>query len=361
MFTRSRKAADVRDSFLYFRDMEKRIRITEIIEETADTKTFVFETADSEAFPYQAGQFITLVFPRLLGEDARRNYSLSSAPGIDDKLSFTVKRIPNGEYSRRMIDHLKVGDELQTIGASGYFTLPEKLPGQVVFLAAGSGITPVLPLIKILLVKSDCQVVLIYSNPSKTRTIFYDALTRLANEFPTRLTIEFLFSNAQHLNKARLTKGSLDLLLKKYVTKKTETLFYLCGPFEYMRMATVVLLTEGVPTENIRKENFVVLKPVMRDEPADKHEHTVVVNINKTRYVFITQFPVSILQQAKIMNVPIPYSCESGQCGTCAATCKAGQVWMSHNEVLTEKDLASGRVLTCTGFAVGGDVSLEIN
>src|SRR6476661_2307734 len=102
----------------------KKLRVVDIISETADTKSFVFECIDGK-IDYKAGQFLTLVFKKFNGEEARRSYSISSSPELDELLTITVKRISNGEFSRYMNDRLTPGDELQTIGASGFFILPE--------------------------------------------------------------------------------------------------------------------------------------------------------------------------------------------------------------------------------------------
>src|SRR5262249_15928737 len=152
-----------------------------------------------------------------------------------------------------------------------------------------------------------------------------------------------------------------EVLIKKYDLHRFEnTLYYLCGPYDYMRMASIVLQTEGVPAKYILKENFDIVKPPQREQPADKDPHRVELRMKRQVHRFTTQYPETILQQAKKLDIPIPYSCESGQCGTCAATCITGKVWMWNNEVLVESEMAKGRVLTCTGYPVGGDVILEI-
>lgn len=340
------------------------VRIRDIHTETNQAKTFYLETTDGTPLVYKAGQFITFVFPRQDRPENRRSYSYSTAPGIDPIPAITLKRVPNGEYSRWFIDHAKVGDTLLSIGSAGYFTLPEDLKSyrQLFLIAAGSGITPVFSLLKdVLKNHPELPVVLIYSNRNTLSTIFYKELKALEEKYAGRLTIEFLFSSSADLTRARLGKWLLEVLLKKYaVSPFDQTLYYLCGPYDYMRMASIVLQTEGVPPENIRKENFAIVRPKQREEPSDKDPHLVEVRMNGEVYRFTTQYPETILQQAKKSGIQIPYSCESGQCGTCAATCVAGKVWMWNNEVLVDSEVAKGRVLTCTGFPVGGDVILEI-
>jgi ferredoxin-NADP reductase len=339
------------------------LRITGIRIETADCKTFFLEPVTHEPLVYKAGQFLTFVFAKPLTED-RRSFSISSTPLLDEPLSVTIKKIPNGEYSRKLVDHARLGDELVTIGAGGFFTLPAGPPAyrQVFFIAAGSGITPILPLMKTVLhTQPDVQVVLIYSNRNKESTIFYEPLQQLSVTFAGRLKIEWLFSTSLNLARARLGKWLLGQLLSEYSTSSLHnTHFYLCGPFDYMRMATIQLLEDGVPIENIRKENFTYLEPVVKVEPPDKGSHHIEIHLQNAVHHIEAHYPQSILQAAKQAGIILPYSCQTGRCGSCAATCTAGKVWMSYNEVLLDEEIARGRVLTCTGHAVFGDVTLKI-
>src|SRR5579871_2788704 len=153
----------------------QQLTIVSIIEETLDTKSFVLKPK-GDALEYRPGQFITVIHPAMPHE--RRSYSLSSHPTLDRNLRITVKRIANGAYSRWLFDHAKVGDKIETIGASGFFTLPDELDEQstCIFLAAGSGITPVLSLLKETLFIRKRRAVLVYSNRSEADTIFHDQL-----------------------------------------------------------------------------------------------------------------------------------------------------------------------------------------
>jgi ring-1,2-phenylacetyl-CoA epoxidase subunit PaaE len=282
---------------------------------------------------------------------------------LGEPLTITVKRIDNGAFSRFLFDHCKVGSSLYTIGPSGFFTLPEDLSSirSICLFAAGSGITPVFPLLKHVLHRHpNLKVYLVYSNHSRENTIFYKDIEHLTGEFPEQLTVEFLFSNAKNLYKARLGK----FLVEEYIDRwfhldKERTLFYLCGPHDYMQMITITLLREGIPADNIRKEIFNTIKPKIRDLPPDQDTHRVIARYQGEDHSFDVRFPVSILAEAKRQGILLPYSCEAGKCGTCAATCVEGKVWMSYNEVLLDKELAKGRVLTCTGFPIGGDIVIE--
>ncbi len=337
--------------------------ITSIKEETPGVKTFTITYEDGSAIPYSAGQFITFAFTHH-GKEERRSFSISSCPVLNEPLSFTVKRIDNGAYSRLLTDRAAIGDKLYTTGATGLFTIPQNIGEyrQVFFFAAGIGITPVFSLIKTLLhTRPGLQVVLIYSNRSREEVVFYNELQALVEKIPDNFKVEFLYSNSFNLARARLSKALLPVLLDEYITApKKEVLFYICGPFAYMRMAILTLEEQGIHDEHIRKENFNTNdRQVKKIEPPDKATHTATVKHGGKEYTFPVVYPDTILQAAKKAGLPLPYSCEVGRCGSCAARCTKGKVWLSYNEVLMDIDLKHGSILTCVGHPVDGDVTIE--
>jgi len=340
----------------------KKVRISAIRQETANVKTFVLEQADGQPLQYAAGQFITFVF-KLAAKEERRSYSLSSSPALNEPAAITVKRVVNGIYSRHLIDKAKVGDELDTIGAAGLFTLPANVNDyeQVFFLAAGIGITPIFSLIKTLLyTNSHLKITLVYSNRTTQDAVFHTELQILAGRFANRFTIEYLYSTAFDLQRARLSKWLLPTLLQQHAqAEKSKLLFYLCGPFSYMRMVGWSLEEQGISTENIKKENFnTEVRPAKILTPPDITAHTVHLYLQGKQYDFVSSYPDTILQAAKKQGIALPYSCETGRCGSCAMLCTRGKVWLSYNEVLTDADIAKGLTLTCTGYPVNDDVTL---
>jgi ferredoxin-NADP reductase len=341
----------------------KTLKVLDIISETSDTKSFVLECPDGR-IDYKAGQFLTFVFKKITGEESRRSYSISSSPELDEPLTITVKRIINGEYSRYLNDRLQTGDSLQTIGASGFFVLPEH-PQQYkrfIFLAAGSGITPVYALIKsVLKLHPSVRVLLIYSNTSIQNSIFVNQLHQLQSKYAGNLHIEFLFSRSADAFSSRLTPESLEMFMEMHnVPYGDLSLFYVCGPAGYMRMITYRLTTLGVKPDRIKKEIFHIQHPTVRPEPPDTKPHTVSLMRNNEQFTFSVQYPLTILQAAKLLDIHIPYSCESGQCGTCTAKCVKGTVWMAQNEVLLDEEIRNGIILTCTGYPIHGDVTIKI-
>lgn len=340
--------------------MTYRLTIQSIVQETSDTKSFYLKEKEGK-LAYLPGQFLTLLLPG--HENIRRSYSLSSHPQLDTFLRITVKRIANGEYSRWLFDTARKGDEIETIGASGFFTLPDHLESDttILLLGAGSGITPLFSLLKQILYFQKQRVVLIDSNRSPADALFLDQLGALRQEFPNRLHIEFLFSNNKNLLRARLSKSLLSELIRTLLPTTIRTLVYLCGPRDYMQMALITLINENISHENIRTELFNTEKPRVKELPPDTEAHAVTIKYLGKQHVLTVKYPNSILQTAQLAGIALPYSCEAGRCGTCAATCTKGKIWMSRNEVLLDKEINKGRILTCTGYPVGGDAEVLIN
>jgi ring-1,2-phenylacetyl-CoA epoxidase subunit PaaE len=336
--------------------------IENIREEARNFKTFTFR--DGHSIKYESGQFITLV-DNSGKDEIRRSYSIISSPAWNEPLAIAVKRIDNGFFSRKLVDNAKAGDQVFTTGAGGFFRLPENIESfeHIYFFAAGSGIAPTLSLIKTVLHDHrDIFVFLVYSNPSIGSAAFYDLLKELEHDHPHQLQIHFLFSSEADLRKARLNRELLLEFLTINQFNRNETLFYTCGPENYMRMIIFLLLEEGFPAENIKKEDFNPgNKKLIHRTPPDKNTYEVLLELKGSSFHFAVPYPDTILQAAKKIKLNLPYSCETGKCGSCAAICKSGNVWLSNNEVLTDKDLDKGLILTCTGHPQMGDVILKID
>jgi ferredoxin-NADP reductase len=338
------------------------VKIARVIRETFDTSSFVLEPVD-HSFHATSGQFITFVLRSHTGREIRRSYSLSSSPELGEPMTVTIRRIPNGEISRYFLDRVKEGDVFNTVGASGLFTLPDNIRAykNVLFFAAGSGITPVYSLLKTVLhLHAGVHAILIYSSRNTADTIFYEQLRELQKKFPERLEVHLLFSVSADLTRSRLTPALLENFLYSGVPHFRDALHYVCGPTDYMRMVQYTLSSLGVAAAQIKREIFFIQRPTAIAIPPDTEEHTVHIVAGTQTHSVLVKYPVTILQAAKSGNIPLSYSCENGQCGTCVAECLQGEVWMSRNEILLPGEVAKGRVLTCTAYPVNGDVTIKI-
>lgn len=329
------------------------LRVEAIKWEIADTATFFLSELSGQKVNYRAGQFITLVFDHR-AEELRRSYSISSSPN-EDLLTITIKRVSNGELSRFLLTHAKVGDIWNATEPAGRFVLSgyedEK---DIFFFAAGSGITPVFSQLKYILNRDgQSKLHLIYSNRNKQSILFETELDALQKQHAERLNIIHLLSDdGQRLNNVgveRLVNEQVNFNLQK-------ALFYLCGPFDYMRMVRLTLIFMGIPGAHIRKENFVLDTITVAASKTTFAPHKIRIELGGETYDITTGENQSILQAALQNHIPLPYSCRAGICSSCSAKCKSGTVVMTNNEVLTDADLTEGWVLTCTGYAMGDDV-----
>ncbi|MBA9077801.1 flavin reductase family protein [Rufibacter quisquiliarum] len=339
------------------------LTITNIREEAPGVKTFEFGADDGKKITYEPGQFLTLVFWEG-GQEVRRSYSITSAPALGEPLTIGVKRIANGLVSRMLIDQATVGEQLITAGASGFFTLPANFSHyrQVYFWAAGSGITPIFSLLKTLLFTApEISVVLVYSNQSPEVALFRQELEQLHQQHGERFTLILLFSNARRLDQARLHRDLLKKLVRQTLkVSVAEILCYVCGPLDYRRLCLYGLRELQVPLENIKQEVFTPLRVASVLAPPDTQAHEVTLRVRGQAHQFLVQYPETILQAARRFGVAMPFSCEAGICGNCSALCEQGEVWMANNEVLTQRQLAQGKVLTCVGYPLGGPVVLSM-
>lgn len=327
--------------------------LTDIIANTADTKTLYFRQVEGPSISYQAGQFLTFIFNNQTGT-FRRSYSLSSSPDIGEPLSITVKRIENGEASTLLTRHSKPGDIFTVLPPAGLFkiTPSASFTRSVFMFAAGSGIAPVFAMIKSLLYKEPLsKVILVYSNRSEDSTIFLHELKQLQHQFPKQLFIWWLFSTSKDLMRARLNSNLIDMVLRKEEINGTK-LAFVCGPYDYMENTVITLLTAGFKPDEIRKEQFVI-EHTTTDNFEFKNKETFDIRVQQNNGGVINfQVPpaTTILQAALHAGIELPYSCMAGKCSACSVTCIQGEAKMSYNEVLTEQELNQGRILTCTGY-----------
>jgi ferredoxin-NADP reductase len=328
------------------------LKVEAIKWELPDTATFFFKDISGERVPYQAGQFITLIFNHH-DEEIRRSYSLSSSPE-EELLAITVKRLENGEISRFLLLKVKVGDILNAVEPAGRFTITKFEAGKDIFLfAAGSGIVPIYSQLKYILNRpGKSRLILIYGNQHESAVLFRDELESLRLKNRERFSIIHLLSSEGN----RLNNLMVEQLVRQHIKYKlADAEFYTCGPSVYMRMIRLTLIYMGIEPVQVRKENFVLETiPVAAGLKTFSPRRIRIHFINET-YDLLVGENQSILQAALQNNIPLPYSCRMGDCSTCAALCKNGRVEMVKNDVLTDADLAKGWILTCTGHPLTDD------
>jgi ring-1,2-phenylacetyl-CoA epoxidase subunit PaaE len=345
------------------------LRITEISKQPGNNVFIQLAPTDGVMPIYEAGQFLTVQFENN-GKEIRRSYSICSSPAVDEPLAIAVKLVENGEISKLLHHKTAPGDILTVLPPNGLFTYhPEKEIKRTVFLfAAGVGITPVFSILKTALSAEDhTHIVLIYSNRSQSSTLFYDELMDWQQRYPDRLKLIFLFSDAKRLQFARLNSFLLQELVAAHLQyDQSDALCYTCGPIDYMVVCRISLLAAGYRLDQIKKETYFIPEDEADDddttekEVADKNTYTVVLEFNHDIYQLEVPYYKRILQVALEHHINVPYSCRAGICGSCVATCTSGQVRMDYNEILTDQEIAQGRVLICTGHPTANNTRIVI-
>ena len=334
------------------------LRITGIVQETAEAASFLLEDITGNRIVYKPGQFLTLIFNHGLHE-VRRSYSISSPPGYDRQVRITVKRVHNGEISRLLLDHYHTGDIIRAALPAGMFVLDDNKEGKtrdIFFLAAGSGISPVFSLLTGILHNiRNTSVILAYQNHSEKETIFRSELEGITEKFADRFKwYDFVsYPEAGGHSSMRLNNEILEALIPAATRyRPADTVFFICGPPSFMRMCQFTILLMGYKAAQIKKEYFVINTPPPPPLIVNPVERMVKVEGTGEDIYFTTVYPRTILESALEKGIALPYSCRGGRCSTCVAKCARGEVVMSMNDVLTEADIREGLVLTCVGYAV---------
>ncbi|MDN4165217.1 iron-sulfur cluster-binding domain-containing protein [Cytophagales bacterium LB-30] len=308
---------------------------------------------------YQAGQFITLFLPDQ--EEIRRSYSLSSQPE-EAYWRITVKRTPNGYFSRLLFD-LPLGAKLMAQVPRGQFVLPDLLPSSLCFIAAGSGISPVFPLVQKALAHKETEVALLYSFTTQSKAVFLEELKALKQQYGQRFSL-FLFPSQPSDGSLPLRLSNLrleNLLLTEWnIRSKAQALFYLCGPLDFMRMVQMTLRFLGVEKEAIIKEQFTFPEVQVQRAPLQLNAKVTMEKTNGEKQEWSVTPNQSIWEAAKNQGIFIPYNCRAGVCAACSMRCVKGKVWHSANEVLTDKELAAGWILTCTAVPQSKEIYLKV-
>ncbi|HLS94441.1 MAG TPA: ferredoxin--NADP reductase [Sphingobacterium sp.] len=344
-----------------------KFRISNIIQQPNNNVTITFDDLSGSYPRYKAGQFLTLSF--MFGErEVRRSYSFSSSPYIDEPLAITVKRVDNGEISRLLHHRAKVGDVVNVLDPQGLFYYePNPSIERTIFLfAAGVGVTPLYAMLKTALVtEPGTKVVLVYSNSSPDRTVFYDELLDWQQRYPDRLHIVWIFSNSKNLLNARLNREYLIKIVNEHMPTHRSALFFTCGPVFYMDLVRFTLLGMGIPDQDIKKETFHFPEEEEDDdekeeEPVDMTSYNITLRFQGQSYPLLIPFNKTVLDVGLEHKIKLPYSCKSGMCSTCISQCTSGSVRMDYNEVLTDREVENGKCLICVSHPLEEGTVIEV-
>ncbi|MCV2491533.1 phenylacetate-CoA oxygenase/reductase subunit PaaK [Geodermatophilus sp. YIM 151500] len=335
---------------------------------TDDAVAVTFDVPDDlvDDYAFRPGQALTL--RRVEGErDERRSYSICAPVGGPPRVG--VREVPGGFFSSWLVHQVRPGDAIEVLPPSGTFTADLSVPGDHVFVVAGSGITPALSLASTVLRDGESTVTVFYGNRRTDTVMFADELADLKDAHGPRLQLVHVLSREPRdaeLLSGRLDRERLSTLISAFVDVVHVDHWWLCGPHGLVVDAKALLAELGVPGEKVHQELFYVdevpPEPVRGDEetvPGDAAQVTVVLDGRATPLALPRDVPV--LDSAQKVRGDLPFACKGGVCGTCRAKVTAGEVRMQRNYALDEKEVAAGYVLTCQSLPVTDEVTVDFD
>ncbi len=352
------------------------LEVAEVVAETHDASSIVFDVPDDLAakFAFAPGQFLTLGVPSDETGLVARCYSICTPPG--EPLTVTVKRTVEGYASNWLNDHLKPGDTVRVLAPSGIFT-PKDWDADLLLFAGGSGITPIMSIVRTKLTQHSGRVVLFYANRDEKSVIFRAALSALALEYPDRLHVVHWLESVQGLP----SQAQLRAFAATYADRTS----FCCGPAPYMKLVSDALRSLDFPRNRRHQEKFVSLggNPFgdveevlaaqatldavddgdeLEDEPTVTGPVKLEVELDGEHYAFDDWDPkTKMLDFLESKGVKAPFSCREGECSACAVLMLEGEVRMLHNDVLDKDDLADGIRLGCQALPTTDAVKVTYN
>lgn len=325
-----------------------KITVSSLIRESKDAISIKLNVPDEFklAFDFKPGQYLTIA-KEIEGKSIRRSYSISSIPS-DNELKISCKRIEGGQMSTYLYNELAIGEELDVKPPQGSFSLKDYQKDLILF-AAGSGITPIISILKEFLLNSEKEAYLFYGNTSREDIIFFDELEELSKQYKGRLLVQHYLSG----DGERLDKDRVKSLVKNRISDKAD--YYVCGPNGMMKVVLSAL------HEKASKEAGIYTEYFNNPEAEGSAKETISVNmsqdINKVvvrlddqDHQIELQDGESILEGAERIGIDPPFSCHSGVCTTCKAKLISGKVRMENNFGLGQDEEDEGFVLTCIGY-----------
>jgi ring-1,2-phenylacetyl-CoA epoxidase subunit PaaE len=351
------------------------LRVRAIEPDTAEAVIVSFDVPAElrETFGFTQGQYLTLR-TEIDGADLRRSYSICA--GVDDgELRVGVRKVRAGVFSNWINGQLRPGDTIQVMAPQGRFFVPIESAARRhhVGIAGGSGITPILSIMKTVLAREPMsRFTLIYGNRHLKSTMFKEEIEDLKNRYMTRLTLQHVFSDEftdAPLNHGVMNRDKIGEFFGTLIEAGRVDHVYVCGPFQMNDEAEAALVAAGVAEERIHIERFGVAQAavpvdavVHEAQPGDAEQaRVVIIRDGVRREIDFRRDQPSILDAASAAGLEVPFSCTSGVCGTCRAKLIEGEVRMERNFALDKDEVAAGFVLTCQSHPLTDRVVLSFD
>jgi ring-1,2-phenylacetyl-CoA epoxidase subunit PaaE len=350
------------------------LTVAKVKHETRDAIAVTFDLPPrlQEAFQYRQGQHLTLR-AMIDGEDVRRSYSICSAVQ-DRQLRVAIKRVPGGLFSTWANECLKPGVTVDVMPPEGRFNLPLEPESKRHYLAfaAGSGITPILSIVKTtLLAEPHSRFTVLYGNRASSSVIFRDELAELKDVYMERLNLVYVMSREPQdieLFHGRITQDKCRQMFQRWLRVEDVDYAFICGPEDMMHGVSAALQEAGMPKERIRIELFATSAPLaVREQRAvyaverrHQTEVTVIMDGNHASFT-MDKDKESVLDAGLRAGIDLRYSCKGGVCSTCRCKVLEGQVEMDVNYALEDYEVARGFVLSCQSFPVTDKVVIDFD
>ncbi|MRI34025.1 3-ketosteroid-9-alpha-hydroxylase [Endozoicomonas sp. OPT23] len=336
------------------------LEVADVITETHDSKSVVFSVPGDyqDDFDYLPGQFLTLKVP-FDGQELIRCYSLASSPDVDDVHKVTIKRVDGGRISNWINDEVKPGDRIEVMPPAGLFYLNEGT-NDIVLFGGGSGITPVISILKSALTTTDRKVKLVYANRDEQSVIFRKELKKMEHKYIDRLSVIYVYDSIHGFVSRQMVKGA--------TAGSDGAEFYICGPGPFMDTVESSLLEQGEDRSRIHVERFS--SPVDPDqeaaleaEAAAAAESSTVtgfkVELDGENYQVAHESGDTVLQSMLKAGIAAPFSCEKGMCGACMCSVEGGETSLGINQILEQEEVDEGWTLACQCHPVSGDLTVK--
>jgi len=341
-----------------------KLSIKNYIQETANAVSLIFDIPEhlKDNFSFKAGQYVTLK-TTIEAKEIRRSYSICSSPNSGE-LKVAIKRVENGVFSTYAISHLKTGDVIEVHEPEGKFILEPTRSTNYLGIVAGSGITPVLSMIKtVLQLEPSSSFTLIYGNKSSDETMFKTELDALSIAYDTRFNLEYVFSrqNEEGALFGRIDEGHTNYFIKNIYKNWSFNTAFLCGPEEMIKTVSTTLKENHYKESQILFELFTASINEESSSELKDGQTEVTVLLDDEELSFTMNQKDNILAAALRNDVDAPYSCQGGVCSSCLGKVTQGTAVMVKNSILTDDEVNEGFILTCQAHPTSSKISIDFD
>ena len=343
-----------------------KLTVQKIVKETSNAVSIAFEIPEglNEEFQYKAGQYITIK-KEVAGEEVRRAYSLCSMPNSNE-FKVAVKAVDNGTFSVFATTILKEGDVLEVSKPEGKFVLEtsKNTSNNYFGIAAGSGITPIMAMIKeVLNNEPKSTFTLLYGNKTESETIFKSEIDALIEEFPSTFKVQYVLSREDQEQAlfGRIDTANLNFVLKNKFKELQFNEVFICGPEEMINTSKETLIKYGLDEEIINFELFTVSSATTENQEVFEGECEITVIVDEEEETFKMDSKTTVLTAALKEGLDAPYSCQGGVCSSCLAKVTEGKAVMDKNSILSKEEIEEGLILTCQAHPITQKIVVDFD